>query len=49
MHLVDEKFEIRVADFGSTRATSAQLSLTAGIGTPKCMAPELAESSGELR
>jgi serine/threonine protein kinase len=45
--LMDDRFEIRVADLGSARCTDLKQSLTLGIGTPVYMAPEIAGSERE--
>jgi hypothetical protein len=47
--LLDENYEIRVADLGSARFTDVKLTLTANIGTPMYMAPEIAEATRDVR
>jgi serine/threonine protein kinase len=41
--LLDDKNEIRVADFGSARFSNVQATLTSAVGTPWYMAPEVGE------
>jgi serine/threonine protein kinase len=39
--LFDERFRVRLCDFGIARSSEGGVTLTQGVGTPFCMAPEL--------
>jgi serine/threonine protein kinase len=46
--LLDQNFEVRVGDLGSSRFTDLKQTLTGAVGTPFYMAPEIASAEGEM-
>jgi serine/threonine protein kinase len=42
--LLDDKFEVRISDFGLAKLVKSAVNMTLSIGTPQFMAPELVET-----